>query len=46
MKVLIINVFLRKSTLKENSASMSYEVNGETVEFEFLKEFITGKPLQ
>ncbi|KPD24632.1 M28 family metallopeptidase [Idiomarina zobellii] len=32
----------RKSTLKENSASMTYEVNGEAVEFEFPKEFITG----
>ncbi|MBP57508.1 MAG: peptidase M28, partial [Idiomarina sp.] len=32
----------RKSTLKENSASMSFESNGEVVEFEFPKQFITG----
>lgn len=32
----------RKSTLKENSASMTYEHNGEVVEFEFPKQFITG----
>ncbi len=32
----------RKSTLKENSARMTFENNGEVVEFEFPKQFITG----